>query len=85
MINRVDFDTPTEQAVWNKGAIINGYSPNLWKIDDFSRVMKRDEYGNRNSEYGWEIDHILPLSQGGDNTLQNLRPLNWQFNVARNQ
>ena len=46
--------------------------------------MKRNEYGNRDSDHGWEIDHITPLAQGGSNHLSNLRPLNWKSNVARN-
>ncbi len=41
--------------------------------------MKRTEYGNRDSQYGWEIDHINP--DGGDG-LSNLRPLQWANNVA---
>ena len=36
---------------------------------------KRYKYGNRESEYGWEIDDINP--DGGDG-LSNLRPLQWE-------
>ena len=30
--------------------------------------MKKSEYGNVNSEFGWEIDHIIPLSKNGLDT-----------------
>ena len=32
--------------------------------------------------YGWEIDHIVRLKDGGPDTLGNLRPLQWRANAA---
>ena len=81
MANRIDFNAATEQAVWQRGRPIDGYDADVWHHDAFGKVMKRSEYGNRDSEHGWEIDHILPLVQGGSNDLSNLRPLNWRSNV----
>lgn len=37
-------------------------------------------YGDRTSQYGWEVDHINP--KGGDG-IANLRPLQWENNVAK--
>lgn len=71
-------------AVWNKGAVIDGYSPELYRLDDHGNVMKYSEHGNRDSKYGWEIDHIIPVSRGGSDNLSNLRPLNWLANIRRN-
>lgn len=33
---------------------------------------------------GWEVDHIKPISEGGTNKLNNLRPLNIPANRGRN-
>ena len=45
--------------------------------------MNFPEHGNRDSEYGWEIDHIEPVALGGGDELTNLQPLNWQNNVKK--
>lgn len=43
------------------------------KVKDFAgREILKAAYNNRNSEYGWNIDHILPQSKGGKTTDSNL-------------
>ena len=43
------------------------------KIKDFAgREILKAAYGNRNSEYGWNVDHILPQSKGGKTNDSNL-------------
>ena len=34
--------------------------------------MKKSDYGNRKSKFGWEIGHIIPISLGGTNDAHNL-------------
>ena len=71
--------------VWKKGHEIEGYDSNVWRRDDFGIVMKYDKYGNRDSEHGWEKDHIKPKEDGGSDDLSNLRPLNYKSNLDRNK
>ncbi len=71
------------QAVWEKGAIINNYDSSKYRKDQCGAWISRDKYGNRNSKYGWEIDHITPDSQDGSGSLYNLRPLQWKNNIAK--
>jgi 5-methylcytosine-specific restriction endonuclease McrA len=70
----------TKKTVWQKGSVIPNYSPDLWRWDKCGLVMKWTEHGNRESEHGWEIDHINPVSNNGDDHINNLQPLNWKNN-----
>ena len=72
----------TIQAVWKKGRTIPDYDSSKYRKDQCGAWIIRSKYGNRNSKYGWEIDHITPESEGGSDSLYNLRPLEWENNMA---
>lgn len=69
--------------VWKKAKPIRGRDPRQTRRDEKGNVIKYSEYGNRDSEFGWEIDHIRRTSRGGSDRLSNLRPLQWEENAKR--
>ena len=71
-----------KKAVWKKADTIPGVDADVQRKDQCGATIKWAEHGNRDSKQGWEIDHIKPTSQGGTDDISNLRPLQWENNVA---
>ena len=68
------------QKVWKKGRVVSNNDPDLWRKDQCGAWIKRSQYGNRESSFGWEIDHIRPKARGGSDSNRNLQPLHWKEN-----
>jgi len=77
-------ESPLVWGVWNKGHPVTISDAELWRKDDCGAWIKRVEYENLESQYGWVMGLIVPVSQGGRFSLENLRPLQWQ-NVKRDE
>jgi len=71
------------QAIWEKGVPVSSHDPAKWRKDVCGAWMYWGAYGDRNSVFGWEIDHIIPRSAGGLDDLANLRPLHYENNIVR--
>jgi hypothetical protein len=78
-----DYSKDTVLKVWNKGREIAKLDSSIWRKDCYKRLMKFEEYGNSSSKFGWEIDHIKPSAEGGSDHLNNLQPLQWRNNRAK--
>ena len=68
--------------VWEKASSVAGYDPDIWRKDFAGAWIRKDSYG-LHTKYGWEVDHLQPLSKGGTNDLGNLAPLHWQNNQTK--
>ncbi len=67
--------------VWAKATYVDPTNEtNGFRKDACGAWIRLQDYGNRDSAWGWEIDHISP---GGPDILSNLRPLHWKNNCAK--
>lgn len=67
-----------KNEVWEKGKTTS--DPAKWRKDACDAWIFFTDYGNQESIYGWQVDHIDP--NGGDQ-INNLRPLQWENNCAK--
>ena len=63
----MDLNKETAMRLWSK------FYGKETKVRDFTgREIVKGAYNNRNSEYGWNVDHIVPQSRGGKTADYNL-------------
>lgn len=74
-----DFSTAQIDAVWAKATPIAGKDASKHRKDGCGTTIDRDQYGKQ-TDTGWETDHINPVSKGGDEEPGNLQPLHWKTN-----
>lgn len=79
IIRQLGFSDEVVWKVWAKGYQTEN-DPLMWRKDECGAWIFRGDYG-KNSQYGWEIDHIVSVSEGGTDDLPNLRPLHCENTV----
>lgn len=72
-----------KSVVWVVREIVAGLDPNEYRLDRYGCMIRWSEYGNRNSQFGWELDHIIPEDKGGKDILENFQALHWRNNVLK--
>lgn len=68
---------------WEMAQVIPHVDSTKVRKDRCGAVISFNEYGNRNSRFGWEIDHIFALAKGGADTWDNVQPLHWDNNCTK--
>lgn len=63
----MELNRETAMRIWNKT-----FGKQTKGVDFAFRAIAKGAYGDRNSDYGWNVDHILPVSQGGKTNDSNL-------------
>ena len=79
------------QYVWNRATIVDGYDKSRFRKDACGAWIIREKYGDNDSLYGWEIDHIVPkvlleekgYSQEDIDKCDNLRALQHENNASK--
>ena len=59
-----------------------GSDPQKFRKDVCGAMMVKSSFG-KDSQFGWEVDHILSISKEGKDDLPNLQPLHWQNNESK--
>src|SRR5216117_3378425 len=77
------FSAEVIEAVWQKARAMGTSA--ILRVDAWGWTIVRQDYGNIRSRYGWEIDHIVPVSHGGGDDLSNLQALQWENNRRKDQ
>jgi hypothetical protein len=63
----MDLNKETASRLW-----VKQFGKKQKAVDFSGRTIARAAYNDRNSEYGWNVDHILPESRGGKTADHNL-------------
>ena len=79
----MSFTNSEIEAVWKKGFIVANNDPSIHRKDKCDAWISRSQHGNREHQYGWEIDHIIPKEHDGSDDLENLQPLQWENNLSK--
>ena len=63
----MDLNRETAMRLWNKS-----FGKKTKVMDFAERTIVKGAYNDRKSEFGWNVDHILPQSRGGKTADYNL-------------
>ena len=79
--------------VWKLGTKVDDFNEKRWRKDACGAWMDYKKYGDTDSKYGWQVDHIFPSSVLEDygveesyrDNIINLRPMQWKNNEVKDK
>jgi hypothetical protein len=63
------------EQVWQKALNAPGLDPELFRLDEEGSMIKKSDFNNQASIYGWCFFHLQPVWEGGKDDLWNIKPL----------
>ena len=76
-----------KRAAWARTGPVSTTQLNAWEFrkDCLGNLVRFSDFGNRHSPFGWELDFIVPRSNGGPDNPDNLQALHWRATAARGE
>lgn len=76
-----------KRTIWEEGTIDDKYPSDQVRKDACGAFIRYSDFGDRDSVFGWEVDHIYPASRlkadDDVDNFANLRPLHWKNNASK--
>ena len=87
----MEYNEEQKRHYWRLANKVDGENPDEVRRDASGAIIHYSKYKDRNSDYGWEIDHIYPktllleanVPEELINDPRNLRAMNWKNNVSK--
>lgn len=75
----MDLSEDVIQAVWEHARGVMGHDPTMWRKDECGAWIKRSQYANTSSEFGWVVDRRGPSNAGDPSSL---RAVHWRNSTS---
>src|SRR5690349_20145311 len=70
-------------VAWDSAQLPVTLDARAWRVDPDGHLISWDQYGNRDSELGLELDRVEPGRVRGDDAPFDRHAVCWRCNVAR--
>lgn len=71
----IDLKMNLSEAVWQKASRAPDLDPEFFRLDEEGSVIRKTDFNNETSIYGWCFYHLQPVWEGGSDDLGNIKPL----------
>jgi hypothetical protein len=80
-----------KEIAWKQARIVQGHDPSVERWDACGAWIHYEDFENRESDFGWEIDHVIPIAtlrlrkvpRKLWNHESNIRAMHWKNNQSK--